>query len=45
MDEVGCEGLKDMGKTMGMLKERFAGQMDFSKASQFVKAEIQERCG
>jgi len=45
MDEVGCEGLKDMGKTMGMLKERFAGQMDFSKASQIVKTEIQGRCG
>ncbi len=45
MDEVGCEGLKDMGKTMGTLKERFAGQMDFSKASQIVKAEIQQRCG
>jgi uncharacterized protein YqeY len=45
MDEIGCEGLKDMGKTMGALKERYAGQMDFGKASQIVKEQIQERCG
>ena len=45
MDEVGCEGLKDMGKTMGMLKERYPGQMDFAKASQIVKDQIKERCG
>lgn len=45
MDEIGCEGLKDMGKTMGALKERYAGQMDFGKASQIVKQQIQERCG
>lgn len=45
MDEIGCEGLKDMGKTMGALKERYAGQMDFSRASKIVKEQIQERCG
>lgn len=45
MDEVGCEGLKDMGKTMGTLKERYTGQMDFGKASQIVKEQIQQRCG
>jgi len=45
MDEIGCEGLKDMGRTMGELKKRYAGQMDFGKASQIVKARIQERCG
>ena len=45
MEEVGCEGLKDMGKTMGMLKERYPGQMDFAKASQMVKDQIKERCG
>lgn len=37
MDEVGCSGLKDMGRTMGVLKERFAGQMDFGRASAMVK--------
>ncbi len=31
--ELGASGLKDMGRTMGLLKERFTGQMDFSKAS------------
>jgi uncharacterized protein YqeY len=29
--------LKDMGKVMGLLKERYAGEMDFSKASGKVK--------
>lgn len=45
MDEIGCEGLKDMGKTMGALKKRYTGQMDFGKASQIVKEQIQQRCG
>lgn len=35
--EVGAGGVKDMGKVMAVLKERFAGQMDFSKASGMVK--------
>lgn len=35
--ELGAEGLKDMGRTMGALKERYAGQMDFGKASKIVK--------
>ncbi len=35
--EVGAEGIKDMGRVMGVLKERFAGQMDFGKASGAVK--------
>jgi len=45
MDELGCERLKDMGKTMGALKERYTGSMDFAKASRIVKEQIQERCG
>lgn len=45
MSEVGCEGLKDMGKTMGTLKERYTGRMDFGKASLIVKEQIQQRCG
>ena len=32
--------LKDMGKVMSALKERFTGQMDFSKASSVVKAKL-----
>jgi uncharacterized protein len=35
--DIGAETLKDMGRTMAALKERFAGQMDFSKASALVK--------
>ncbi len=35
--EVGAEGPKDMGKIMAALKERYAGQMDFAKASGAVK--------
>jgi uncharacterized protein YqeY len=29
--------MKDMGKVMAVLKERYAGQMDFAKASGTVK--------
>ena len=35
--EIGAESLKDMGRTMGTLKERYAGQMDFSVSSAIVK--------
>lgn len=45
MDEIGCEGLKDMGKTMGALKQKYTGQMDFAIASKVVKEQIQQRCG
>ena len=37
IEEIGAQGLKDMGRTMGELKKRHTGQMDFSKASRFVK--------
>jgi len=40
IDEIGASGLKDMGRTMGALKERFAGQMDFGKASAVVKTRL-----
>ncbi len=40
IEELGAEGLKDMGRTMGALKERYAGQMDFGKASAMVKAKL-----
>ncbi len=36
--ETGAASLKDMGKVMATLKERFAGKMDFAKASAVVKA-------
>ncbi|MBU6297059.1 MAG: GatB/YqeY domain-containing protein [Alphaproteobacteria bacterium] len=35
--EVGAASMKDMGKVMAALKARFAGKMDFSKASSAVK--------
>jgi uncharacterized protein YqeY len=35
--EMNAQGLKDMGRTMAALKERFAGKMDFAKASAKVK--------
>ena len=35
--ELEAATLKDMGRTMAALKERFAGQMDFAKASAMVK--------
>ncbi|MGO6966551.1 GatB/YqeY domain-containing protein [Rhizobium leguminosarum] len=35
--ETGAAGGKDMGKVMAALKERYAGQMDFAKASATVK--------
>jgi uncharacterized protein YqeY len=35
--EVGAGSIKDMGKVMAVLKERYAGQMDFSKASAATK--------
>lgn len=38
--DVGAGGIKDMGKVMGALKGKYAGQMDFSKASGLVKAKL-----
>jgi uncharacterized protein len=35
--ELGATGPKDMGRVMGALKERYAGQMDFGKASGVLK--------
>src|SRR5579872_417795 len=35
--ELEAETIKDMGRIMTALKERFAGRMDFSKASAHVK--------
>ena len=32
--------LKNMGKVMGALKERYPGRMDFSKASSFLKEKL-----
>lgn len=34
---VGAAGVKDMGKVMAAMKDKYAGQMDFGKASGLVK--------
>ena len=36
--EVGASSIKDMGKVMGALKAKYAGQMDFGKASGLIKS-------
>ena len=38
--EVGATGAKDMGKVMTVLKTKYAGKMDFQKASAAVKAAL-----
>lgn len=38
VNDVGAESLKDIGRCMGALKARYAGQMDFTKASAEVKS-------
>ncbi len=35
--ETGASSIKDMGKVMGAMKERYAGQMDFGRASALIK--------
>lgn len=35
--EAGAASIKDMGKAMAILKQRYAGQLDFGKASALVK--------
>ncbi|WP_170986288.1 GatB/YqeY domain-containing protein [Rhizobium sp. LC145] len=37
ISETGAHGLRDMGKCMNALKEKYPGQMDFAKASGVVK--------
>ena len=37
ISETGAASVKDMGKVMGVLKAKYAGQMDFQKASAAVK--------
>jgi uncharacterized protein YqeY len=40
VDEVGAASPKEMGKVMAALKERYAGRMDFGKASAWVKERL-----
>lgn len=38
--ETGAAGLRDMGKCMAALKARYAGRVDFGKASRIVKDQL-----
>jgi uncharacterized protein len=38
--ETGAASMKDMGKVVGALRGRYAGKMDFAKASALVKAAL-----
>lgn len=40
IQEIGAEGIKDIGRCMGRLKEQHAGRMDFSKASALVRSRL-----
>ncbi len=39
--DTGAAGMKDMGKVIGALRGKYAGQMDMAKASGMVKAKLQ----
>jgi uncharacterized protein YqeY len=38
--ETGAEGLRDMGRVMGVLKGKYTGQMDFGAVGPMVKARL-----
>jgi hypothetical protein len=38
--ELGATSIKDMGKVMAAMKERYAGQMDFARASTLIKTAL-----
>jgi uncharacterized protein YqeY len=38
--ETSAAGMKDMGKVIGALRGKYAGQMDMAKASGMVKAKL-----
>ncbi len=40
ISETGAASMKDMGKVIGVLRAKYAGQMDFGKASALVKAQL-----
>jgi uncharacterized protein YqeY len=39
--EIDAQGLRDMGRVMNALREKYAGQMDFGRASGVVKSMLQ----
>jgi len=40
IDDIGALGIKDMGRVMAALKERYAGRLDFAKAGAAAKAAL-----
>lgn len=40
ISQVGANGIKDMGKVMAVLKEKYAGQVDMAKAGGVVKEKL-----
>jgi uncharacterized protein len=40
--DTGAAGMKDMGKVIAALRAKYAGQMDFAKASALVKGALSE---
>jgi hypothetical protein len=40
IEELGAATIKDMGRVMAALKERYAGRMEFGKASALVKKRL-----
>jgi uncharacterized protein YqeY len=38
--ETGAESLRDMGKVMGILKERYRGQLDMGVVGGLVKGKL-----
>ena len=40
INETGAQGMQDMGKVMGLVKAKVAGQADMGQVSQFVKAAL-----
>ena len=41
--EIGAKGIKDMGRTMALLKQRYAGRMNFGRAGAVVRFELTGR--
>ena len=37
IEETGAKSMRDMGKIMGLIKQRYAGKCDFSEVSKIVK--------
>lgn len=40
MDEIGATSIRDMGRVMGLLKQRYTGRMDFAAAGPRIKTRL-----